>query len=824
MSMRSWAWLWVLAGCEVSPVPGDVVAIPDPGPGEVAADPGDVRQRPLEDSGPSGSGIEAPATELLVRITAPAGNGWTTTLSSVVSLSGVVFGPVASMQWEMGDQSGPIEVPSGTPFWLAGGISLKAGDNRIRVRATDADGNTVSDALVITRNTSFMLPNPLEASPPALFVGSSRPVLATLALGPFGVLTGKTLRLHQVDADGKSLNLLGEMSDDGKLAESGDEIQGDGVFTLRVTLTCSAPGALYLRAVVPAQGGDAWSAPVRFECLPRLGPDTCQAHRKTLVDAREAFLAARTIGKGVGDARKTALALLRADSQVMQAAGDEETGGIWVRFQDGVLGALNLPYEGDRGGEGPPGAIAASGLTARVPIRSRDTLLLSPFADELGSDDETVAVASLAAKTPCPVYNVSSYNGSAASLERFRGLTRAGLAVIATHGEVYFQSLEPAVKEGLGWHHQGLAEVIWTGETVNCGNLAAEDRTCASRADCPQGQVCILTDPPADKDQPSTGICHDPTQVDVMAGRIVLGDRTWGILPAFLDHHLANRRFPDSLVHLGGCRTLYNGSLAASLFAAGASAVTGFTGSVTSAFAARAAGAFFERLMTEGRDAGGAYGLGTQDPDHPGSWFRLFGARGLWVSDSAILNESFEFGDLTAWGQSGDGRVITRLGGATPVQGKFMGIISTGLGYTVSTGAVDQHFCLQPGARTLSFFWKYYSEEFQEFCGTRYQDTFKAELWTGDRKHEIVNLAVDDLCPPIPDKCPACGSKAVGLKRADINFDVGDTFMTDWQKAELDVSHLVGNEPVPVTLRFYCTDKGDSIYDTAVLVDGVSFR
>jgi len=277
-------------------------------------------------------------------------------------------------------------------------------------------------------------------------------------------------------------------------------------------------------------------------------------------------------------------------------------------------------------------------------------------------------------------------------------------------------------------------------------------------------------------------------------------------------------------VHLGGCRTLYNGSLAASLFAAGASAVTGFTGSVTSAFAARAAGAFFERLMTEGRDAGGAYGLGTQDPDHPGSWFRLFGARGLWVSDSAILNESFEFGDLTAWGQSGDGRVITRLGGATPVQGKFMGIISTGLGYTVSTGAVDQHFCLQPGARTLSFFWKYYSEEFQEFCGTRYQDTFKAELWTGDRKHEIVNLAVDDLCPPIPDKCPACGSKAVGLKRADINFDVGDTFMTDWQKAELDVSHLVGNEPVPVTLRFYCTDKGDSIYDTAVLVDGVSFR
>jgi hypothetical protein len=84
--------------------------------------------------------------------------------------------------------------------------------------------------------------------------------------------------------------------------------------------------------------------------------------------------------------------------------------------------------------------------------------------------------------------------------------------VIATHGEVYFQSLEPAVKEGLGWHHQGLAEVIWTGETVNCGNLAAEDRTCASRADCPQAG--LHPDRSAGGQGPaSTGICHDPTQV-----------------------------------------------------------------------------------------------------------------------------------------------------------------------------------------------------------------------------------------------------------------------------------------------------------------------
>jgi hypothetical protein len=29
---------------------------------------------------------------------------------------------------------------------------------------------------------------------------------------------------------------------------------------------------------------------------------------------------------------------------------------------------------------------------------------------------------------------------------------------------------------------------------------------------------------------------------------------------------------------------------------------------------------------------------------------------------------------------------------------------------------------------------------------------------------------------------------------------------------------------VPITLRFYTEDKGDSIYDTAVLLDGVKFE
>ena len=57
-----------------------------------------------------------------------------------------------------------------------------------------------------------------------------------------------------------------------------------------------------------------------------------------------------------------------------------------------------------------------------------------------------------------------------------------------------------------------------------------------------------------------------------------------------------------------------------------------------------------------------------------------------------------------------------------------MGIISTGLGFTKDMGNITQKFCIPPNAKTLSFYWKFYSEEFLEFCGTQFQDSFIATL------------------------------------------------------------------------------------------------
>jgi len=152
--------------------------------------------------------------------------------------------------------------------------------------------------------------------------------------------------------------------------------------------------------------------------------------------------------------------------------------------------------------------------------------------------------------------------------------------------------------------------------------------------------------------------------------------------------------------------------------------------------------------------------------------------------------------------------------------GKHMAIVSTGLGYTEQTGAIEQTFCIPEGVSQFSFFWKYYSEEFREWCGSQYQDTFKVDLIASNGKeHHVVNLAVDDLCAP--EDCFGCGSEFVGLVPSDVQFDQGDNHMTDWQKAIFNVSGFTSDQ---ATLRIFCTDKGDSIYDTAVLVDSIIFE
>jgi hypothetical protein len=173
-----------------------------------------------------------------------------------------------------------------------------------------------------------------------------------------------------------------------------------------------------------------------------------------------------------------------------------------------------------------------------------------------------------------------------------------------------------------------------------------------------------------------------------------------------------------------------------------------------------------------------------------------------------LINGDFEYGNLNGWNRSGDGRLITQLGNQSPTQPYYMGIVSTGLGYTDSYGNINQTFRVTDET-TLTIKWNFLSEEFLEYVGSVYQDYLKFSITEEAGTKTVFYKAIDDfahdynLRPVSPT----------------IVFDMGDVYMTGWQTFTLDISKYKGKT---ITLAIESGDIGDSFYDSATLLDEIS--
>lgn len=177
----------------------------------------------------------------------------------------------------------------------------------------------------------------------------------------------------------------------------------------------------------------------------------------------------------------------------------------------------------------------------------------------------------------------------------------------------------------------------------------------------------------------------------------------------------------------------------------------------------------------------------------------------------------FEEG-LPGWDIKGDVEVVAQMGPATPPQGAKMLRLSTGLS-TAETSWAQKALCAPEGIAKLSFSWRLFSEEFEEYCGSTYQDTFTVALLKADGSKQVLETwKIDELCPKGAHECQTCGSKSAGLTKTDLKFDKGDVWGTPWQVATLSLPAGAAS----ATLLFEIGDVGDSAYDTVVLVDNVT--
>ena len=138
------------------------------------------------------------------------------------------------------------------------------------------------------------------------------------------------------------------------------------------------------------------------------------------------------------------------------------------------------------------------------------------------------------------------------------------------------------------------------------------------------------------------------------------------------------------------------------------------------------------------------------------------------------------------------------------------GLVSSGPANNAASGSMVQSFTIQDDVTQLpiSFFYNFVSEEFPEFCDSVFDDTFRVTLSTTAGSEDILVTSVNQLCE-------------TPLQGVALNFPGGDdtTQATGWQA--FSGSFTVA--PGPATLTLAIDDLGDDIFDTEILIDGLSF-
>ncbi len=274
--------------------------------------------------------------------------------------------------------------------------------------------------------------------------------------------------------------------------------------------------------------------------------------------------------------------------------------------------------------------------------------------------------------------------------------------------------------------------------------------------------------------------------------------------------------FPNTLVINNSCESTMSDKLSNAFITNGAKAYVGYDKVVNSNYCVTTAIDMFTNLVVDGLGIGSTSKIftGDTDPLEPYAQIQLVGNTELSYS---LTFQNGHFEDLLDyWTYIGDGRVISQLGQIQPYEDEIMGIISTGLGYTTSSGELSQTFIVPFDAETLHMTWNFLSEEFLDYIGSQFQDRFEVVMKVEDVEHVLLSTSIDAIAAEYgatPEEAGALIAVSPG-----VIFDIGDVYMTGKKESSFD---LIPFRSKCATLILRCTDVGDSVFDTAILLDSM---
>lgn len=725
----------------------------------------------------------------VIQISSPTNYFSYATTQETIDLAGTAFDnkEIKSVTVKVNAAS-PVSA-TGTTSWSLTDIALQMGENTIVCEAADKKGNKGSVTIYVMRNTDVEFSGHPYFSQSSFFAGQTSYTVARQAITPIsgGISQAKVARL---DSTFTIINEIGQIFDDGDLYSHHDEIQGDGVYSGYPAINETIAGGYYYRIVAYSDAQVANYSPLY----------KITVHEEITQDQMDQMI----------DNHARISAALNATNATNLEQGAQEL-KIWFAAQPGVTkaelldGYLEVTYStGIKGGvifseTDEDGFITTKGGSS-TPERKRDRVPLRK---------QTRGLNSLAGITPNATWNMPKAEDANTILDK-------DVLIWAPFEADFPESMRPSLETIFGDSDLGL----------NLVSLANQQCTIASLANLAEYGTVIFDTHGIDGEHILTGeLMTNDNILDYIlqilnnevgffedvtyssAGGFAQMGTMYSVRSAYIAS-LAGT-MPNSLVFNGSCESSKTPNLANAFLGKGAKAYFGFSKIVNTDFCKAKADEIFQKMAVDLKNNGQAFTAGQIDPFPEHATFTMNATTEELHYSFDLINGDFEFGNLNGWFRDGDGRVITRLGDQYPTQGNYMGIISTGLGYTLDSGSISQPFRVPDSVTNLSIKWNFISEEFMEWVGSQFQDylTF-AVVDSAGVTHTIFHETIDSF---------------VGYGLVDctppISFDQGDCYMTGWRQFLTDISAYRGQV---VRLKINCGDVGDSRYDSAVLLDEIT--
>lgn len=650
----------------------------------------------------------------------------------------------------------------------------------------------------------------LIINPTGVFVNSYNNVTVRLTV-PAGVaLADSIVKVIKMDANDKEIGEIGELLDNGYLG-NGDEILGDNIYSgiLSVYETTAGKIKLVAKAKVKQtdKNVDGKSGTATLDIYTQLTAAEFNDVIKTQSDASTQLN--QYLGGNVSNLNSAVNQLtqwIKGKSEVQSAETNGQT-SIEIIYKNGLQGSIDISVEQDNGSVTRGGFVSSEerkskksiplskqtvGTKEPAPrilrhlnksfgdpdpkiIGNRNVIIYAPYEAAFAPHNEGQKVKTLLESTDFE-FKIDYYTNQNATVGVLSNLTDYGLVILATHGSA--------------------GKSFLTGEIVDTNSNNYKN-----------SYKALLK---ANKLKISTNV------VIAKNGEVKTRKDVYGVNASYISS-LAGI-FPNSVILNNSCESTKNADLSNAFIGKGAKTYYGYDKIVSSSFCVLNADTLVKRLAKDLKTTGESFMAGS-DPISHNAAFQMKGANDVYYPDD-LINGDFEFGKIQGWTKDGDGRVISRLGTVNPVEGKFMGIISTGLGYTTATGKIYQTFTIRPNQTTLTVKWNFLSEEFLEYIGSQYQDYFRISIKeVKGSSTDLLYRTVDGIAADHGATKENAGS-LISVS-PDVVFDRGGVYMTGWKTSTFNVSAYRGKR---VTLTLSAGDVGDSIFDTAILLDDIKIQ